>query len=233
MAKIIVALDGMNVKQALDLAKKLSGQNVIFKVNDLLDDRGIDIVSMLREFGEVMDDPKFFDIPNTVGTRVRKHASHKPLFITVHGQNIRILQAAAANRGDSMILAVSVLTTIGEEECNLNLGGPVKAKVLQYARNAVLAQAQGLVSSAQELEFLSAFPETKSLIKVTPAIRPAWYKDPKDDQARPTTPEIAIRAGADYIVIGRPITKAADPLEALQRTIDEVNEAEANMENDR
>jgi orotidine-5'-phosphate decarboxylase len=147
------------------------------------------------------------------------------LFITVHGQNIAILRNAVKNCGDSKILAITVLTSIGEEECSLNLGGPVKAKVLQFARNAVLAGAHGIVCSARELIFLSNYPETHGLIKVTPAIRPEWYHDPKDDQARPTTIETAVLAGADYLVIGRPIITAPRPKIALLRSMAEVEEA--------
>jgi orotidine-5'-phosphate decarboxylase len=127
------------------------------------------------------------------------------------------------------ILGVTVLTSMNEEECNLSFGAPVKAKVLQFARNAVLAGLYGIVCSPLELEFLSKFPETDSLIKVTPGIRPQWHIDPSDDQSRITTPAKAVKMGSDYLVIGRPILKADDPLEAFLKTKDEVEKAEAGL----
>lgn len=227
MTKIIVALDGMDVKSALLLAGKLGSEDVLFKVNDLLDDdEGLKIIGMLNAHGSVMDDPKLHDIPNTVKNRVKKHTRMTPVFITVHAAGgIAMMKAAVENCGQSKILAVTVLTSLNEEECNINLGGSVKAKVLQYARNAVLAGVHGIVCSPKELEFLSQFPELTNLIKVTPGIRPAWHLDPKDDQSRVTTPAKAVQMGADYIVIGRPIVKAEDPVEAVRKTKQEIMDA--------
>lgn len=227
MAKIIVALDGMGVISALSLAKKLAGENVLFKANDLLDDEeGINIIAMLNGYGSVMADPKLHDIPNTVKNRVVKYARMTPVFITVHASGgIAMMRAAVENCGQSKILAVTVLTSLSEEECHNNLGGPVKVKVLQYARNAVLAGVHGIVCSPKELEFLSQFPELKILTKVTPGIRPVWHLDPKDDQSRVTTPARAVKLGTDYMVIGRPIVKAEDPVEAVRKTKQEIMDA--------
>lgn len=226
MAKpmIIVALDGMNYENALQLAEKLSQSGVLFKANDLLDDIGPAVLATLGKFGGVMADPKLHDIPNTVANRVKKYAVYNPGMLTVHASGgVAMMRKAAENHKG--ILAVTVLTTLGEEECTLNLGGPVKAKVLQYARNAVLANVYGIVCSAQELEFLSKFPELDHLVKVTPGIRPAWHIDPKDDQKRIVTPAQATKLGADYIVIGRPIVEAADPVEAVRKTKEEIEAA--------
>lgn len=224
--KIIVALDDLSREDALLLADKLSTENVIFKANDLLDDGGADIIMSLKNKGGVMADPKLHDIPNTVKNRVKKYAATNPDFITVHASGgIAMMRAAVENCGDSKILAVTVLTSLNEKECTINLGGPIKAKVLQYARNAALAGVHGIVCSPKELEFLSQFPELKTLIKVTPGIRPGWHLDPKDDQSRVTTPADAIKMGADYIVIGRPIVKAKDPLQAIRDTQKEIMDA--------
>ncbi len=227
MAKIIVALDGMTVGNALSLARKLTSEGVLFKANDLLDDEGgVEIIALLNAHGSVMDDPKLHDIPNTVKNRIKKHVKKNPMFITVHASGgIAMMRAAVENCGESKILAVTVLTSLSEEECHNNLGGPVKVKVLQYARNAVLAGVHGIVCSPKELEFLSQFPELKNLIKVTPGIRPVWHLDPKDDQSRVTTPAQAVNLGADYMVIGRPIVKAEDPVEAVRKTKQEIMDA--------
>ncbi len=224
MAKIIVALDGLSVETALSLAANLFCSNVIFKVNDLLDsESGLKIIEKLSIYGKVMDDPKFHDIPNTVKNRIMKHIIYNPLFITVHASGgVAMMRAAVQNCDESKILAVTVLTSLGEEECNINLGGPTKAKVLQYARNAVLAGVHGIVSSPQELKFLSQFPELGCLIKVTPGIRPKWHIDPNDDQSRITTPADAVKMGSDYLVIGRPIVGSDDPVEAIRKTKEEI-----------
>lgn len=224
---IIVALDDLGRDKALSLAKKLREARVIVKVNDLLDDPGPKIITELRDLGvEVMDDPKLHDIPNTVKTRAKKHAAYRPKFITVHASGgVAMMRAAVEGAGNSKILAVTVLTSLGEEECNINLGGPVKVKVLQFARNALLAGVYGIVCSPQELKFLSGFAELKSLIKVTPGIRPKWHIDPKDDQSRITTPYDAVMLGADYGVIGRPIVKSDDPVQAVWKTQEEIESA--------
>ncbi len=227
ITKIIVALDGMKHGEALKLAEKLSGRDILFKVNDLLDDReGPSVIETLRHHGSVMVDSKLHDIPNTVKNRIIKYAKYKPEFITVHASGgIEMMRMAAMNSSESAILAVTVLTSLGGEECNINLGGSVKAKVLQYAHNAVLAGVHGIVCSPNELEFLSKFPELKSLIKVTPGIRPKWHFDPKDDQSRVTTPADAARMGADYLVIGRPIVEADNPVEAVKKIQEEISNA--------
>jgi orotidine-5'-phosphate decarboxylase len=223
MTRIIVALDDLSVDDALLLAKKLSDEDVVFKVNDLLDDRGPEIIAALGEYGGVMADPKLHDIPNTVKNRIKKYIIHGPDFITVHASGgVPMMKAAVENRGDSGILAVTVLTSLNEDECKSIFGGSVKDKVLQHVRNAVLACAQGIVCSPKELEFLSETDEFKNLIKVTPGIRPRWSLTPNDDQSRVMTPYNAARKGADYIVIGRPIVQAKDPLEAVKKTKDEI-----------
>lgn len=229
---IIVALDDLEIGKALGLARTLEGAEVLFKANDLLDDNlGLGVIKELKTYGGVMADPKLHDIPNTVKNRIKKFVYFKPDFITVHASGgIEMMRAAVENCGNSKILAVTVLTSLGEEECNINLGGPVKAKVLQYARNAVIAGVHGIVCSANELEFLSKFPELKSLIRVTPGIRPIWHLDANDDQSRVTTPAKAVEYGTNYMVIGRPIVKANDPVEAVKKTKAEIEEAENKKE---
>lgn len=225
--KIIVALDGLSSEAAYALASNLLELDVLVKVNDLLDYPGPNIIGQLVEGGlGVMADPKFHDIPNTVGNRVLKLSQYRPTFITVHASGgIEMMRKAVESaKLYSSILAVTVLTSLGEEECHLNFGGPVKAKVLQFSRNAVLAGVHGIVCSGQELEFLAKFPELANLTKVVPGIRPKWHVK-ADDQKRVVTPADAVRCGADYLVIGRPIVEANDPVEAIKRTQQEIAEA--------
>lgn len=229
MAEIIVALDDLTPADALALAEKLSGTGVLFKANDLLDDPGPAIIKALAGFGGVMADPKFHDIPNTMKNRVKKFAVLGPKFITVHASaGVPAMRAAVEKCGDSQILAVTVLTSLSEDECNLIFGAPVKAKVLQFARDALLAGVHGIVCSPKELEFLKGFPELAGLIKVTPGIRPVWHFG-TEDQARVTTPADAVKMGANYLVIGRPIVKAKDPAEAVRKTQDEIAVARENV----
>lgn len=223
MTRIIVALDDLSIDDALSLAKKLSEEDVVFKVNDLLDDKGPEIIAALGEYGGVMADPKLHDIPNTVKNRIKKYVIHAPDLVTIHASGgIPMMKAAVENRGDSSILAVTVLTSLSDDECNAIFGCSAKDKVLQLVGDAVSAGVQGIVCSPKELEFLSEVDEFKNLIKVTPGIRPCWNLTLKDDQSRVMTPYNAARKGADYIVIGRPIVQAKDPVEAVRKTKEEI-----------
>ncbi len=229
---IIVALDDMDEMEGVALAQQLSGKGLLFKGNDILDsDMGLGIIPLLNQHGGVMADPKLYDIPKTVANRTKKFAKYGPVLLTVHASGgIPMMQAAVANCGNTMILGVTVLTSFSSEECILNFGNPPSAEVLKLARDAALAGAHGIVCSPEELAFLRKFPELKNLIRVTPGIRPKWHLDPNDDQARIATPAYAVRNGADYIVIGRPITMAKDPIEAAYKTIEEVKAAMAELE---
>ncbi|MFH1173324.1 MAG: orotidine-5'-phosphate decarboxylase, partial [bacterium] len=225
--EIMLALDGMSIDDAILLAKKLSGLGAIFKVNDLLDtDYGLKIIPMLSEFGLVVADAKYHDIPDTVDRRVAKCASYKPFAITIHASGgIAMMRAAVKSAGESKIMAVTVLTSISEEVSNINFGAPTKAKVLQYAREAVLAGVHGIVCSVKELNFLAHkdYSETHGLIKMTPGIRPPDLTVKNDDQAR--TGNIVDAITSDYLVIGRPITKANDPVEAFKTIQQQIDEA--------
>jgi len=233
---IIVALDGMTVDDALAMSTKLGDSVWGFKANDLLDRK--DGLTLLIQTGAnfgLFADPKFHDIPNTVRNRVGNLIStlyHNIDFLTVHASGGVPMMRAAVEAVEFIgcgtnILAVTVLTSLGEDQCNLTFGAPVKAKVLQFARNALVARAHGIVCSGKELEFLAGFPELDNLIKVVAGIR--FAKGDEHDQARVMTPGKAIKLGADYLVIGRTITNADDPVAAAQRALDEVKTAREEM----
>ncbi len=244
-SKIIVALDGMLWVDAIELAEKLKGEVWGLKANDLLDKTGTrDVIYALKKYGKVMADPKLCDIPNTIRNRIEVYfgkalkGPHNELVMDVNLQadivtvmacsGMEALREARKVKAElkvsTEIAAVTVLTSLNEEECNINLGGPVKAKVLQYARNAVLADCDAIVCSAQELLFLKQFSELQGLKRITPGIRPKGVK--ADDQKRINTPEEAVKNGADRLVIGRAITEAEDPLAATQSINEEVEKAE-------
>lgn len=244
-SKIIVALDGMNENDSFELAEILKGEVWGFKANDLLDKMGSrECIYALRKYGKVMADPKLYDIPNTMKNRIKVYfgeveeesetataieSTYQADIVTVMAcSGIDALIGVAKTKSElkipTNIAVVTVLTSFDEEECNINLGGPVKAKVLQYARSAVLAGCDAIVCSAQELLFLEQHSELQALKRITPGIRPKGVK--ADDQKRINTPEEAVKNGADKLVIGRAITEVEDPLAAVQSINKEVEKAE-------
>ena len=195
-SKVIVALDGMPVQRALTLARHLRGLVWGFKVNDLL---FTDIMPKLKRSGRVFADAKLHDIPNSVANSVRRLSSLGVNMITVHSSGGRdMMRAAVKVRGRSDIIAVTVLTS-------------QKGDRLLFKKRVSDARAsgvQGIVCSAHELP-------VNGMKTIVPGIRPDGYSK-KDDQKRTATPKQAIGAGADYLVIGRPITDANNPLMVLR-----------------
>ena len=218
---IIVALDLPNQQKALELAEKLAPLVGAFKVGkQLFISSGPDVVRKLRATGaKVFLDLKLHDIPNTVAKAVIAATDLGVQMTTVHASGGTEMLAAAENaaheqaamlRADPLlVLAVTVLTSMDEGNlAELGVGGNVQEQVLRLAKLATVAGLRGLVCSPQEIEMLRA--ELGDDIQlVTPGIRPASSQP--DDQKRTLTPAEAITAGANWLVIGRPITGAADP----------------------
>ncbi len=214
---VIVALDGMNREQALACAKNLNGLVWGFKVNDLLVDCGVEIISALSDYGKVFADPKLNDIPNTVSNSVKKLAHAGADIITVHGSaGVPALERAQAAAGDCGIFAITVLTSFSVEGAQEVFGQSVQDAVLHFAGLAKRAGVRGVVCSPHELQLLKSESSLSDLARITPGVRPAWYQK-QDDQSRVMTPEAAIAEGASLLVIGRPITSAEDPREAAQK----------------
>ena len=169
---------------------------------------------------QIFVDLKFFDVPATVASAVKRLRNRGVTFATVHG-NQSIMQAAAAAKGDVKILAVTVLTSLDRGDLDdLGFKCDVEALVLSRARRALEAGCDGVISSGLEAEKLRQFIEQRLLV-ITPGIRPVDNR-PADDQKRVVSVEQAFTSGADYIVVGRPIRDAADPraaAEAIQSTI--------------
>jgi orotidine-5'-phosphate decarboxylase len=137
-----------------------------------------------------------------------------------------------SKKGNSKVLGVTVLTSLGGEICELIYGATPGAKVLQFARDSKLAGLDGLVCSPKETVLLRSRRELPGLILVNPGVRPAWAV--KGDQARTETPFGAIEAGADYLVIGRPITnppaEIGTPINAANKIAEEIAAAIAAKE---
>jgi orotidine-5'-phosphate decarboxylase len=230
-----VALDVDTIEQAEVLVSQLAPYVGAFKVGlQLATGNNLSqIIEMIHRYhSRVFVDLKLHDIPETVLKATKKIASLSPMLLNVHASaGVKAMTAAVQNQGMSKILAVTVLTSLGEEETHLLFGNPVKAMVLKFARDAKTAGVYGLVCSAKEVEFLRAQPELASLCLVTPGIRPEWAK--KNDQERVTTPAQAVEFGTDYEVIGRPITeppeKIGSPVDAVKLIIEEIKAAEEKM----
>ncbi len=163
---------------------------------------------------KVFADLKFFDVPETVRAAVRNVAGRGVTFTTVHG-NDAIMRAAAEDKGDVKVLAVTVLTSLDQGDLqDLGFSCDVGELVLSRARRALEIGLDGVISSGLEAPRLRGHLGERFLV-VTPGIRPVFNK-PADDQKRTVDVEDAFRGGADYIVVGRPIRAAADPRAAAE-----------------
>lgn len=213
---IIVALDYPDAGQALAMAQRLNPSDVRLKVGkELFTAAGPALVESLQQLGfELFLDLKFHDIPNTVAGALKSAAGLGVWMVNVHASGGRRMLEAAANAisqvsNPPLLTAVTVLTSMGVEE--LGELGITATPAEQVKRLALLAQSvgiEGVVCSAQEAQMLRQACGDDFLL-VTPGIRPAGSQ--KDDQTRIMTPQEAQQAGVNYMVIGRPITQAAEP----------------------
>jgi orotidine-5'-phosphate decarboxylase len=177
---------------------------------------------LLSRGKKVFVDLKLFDIPATVGKAVAQVAKLGAHFVTVHGQDA-MLRAAVAARGPSLkVLAVTALTSLDRGDLeDLGFDCDVEALVLSRARRALEIGCDGVVSSGLEVKRIKDEARGK-LLAVVPGIRPVQNDD---DQKRVVTPGQAIRDGADYLVVGRPIREARDPRAAAEAIQQEIAEA--------
>ena len=216
--RIIVALDVDRPELAKEMVKRCESRVGYFKVGlQLFMASYFEVVDWILERGhKVMLDLKFFDIPETVKLAVEQVNSRGVSLATIHG-NDAIIKAAMEARGDLQLLAVTVLTSFGEEDLRaMGMTQSVEELVLFRARRALELGCDGVVSSGLEAERLRRDLGDKLLI-VTPGIRPgANVRDGSDDQKRIITAGRAIATGADHVVVGRPITKAEEPLAVIE-----------------
>jgi orotidine-5'-phosphate decarboxylase len=186
---------------------------------------GMEVVRELQARGkDVFLDLKFYDIPETVKRAVAQVAKTGVRFLTVHG-SASIMRAAVEGRGDSKLklLAVTVLTSFGPEDMEeLGFHGEIADLVEHRARKAVACGIDGLVASPLEAAALRKIVGADTIL-VTPGVRSAGAA--KGDQKRVSTPAQAVRDGADYLVIGRQITRASDPAAEAQRVLQEITAA--------
>jgi orotidine-5'-phosphate decarboxylase len=223
--KIIVALDVPTAQGARELIKAIGGTVGFFKVgNQLFTSAGPDIIKEVRASGsKVFLDLKYHDIPNTVRHAIESASALGVDMLTIHLSGGRAMcEAAVVGRGMSsvFILGVTVLTSLDDAALSeIGFRGSVEDEVLLLAELAKNVGITGLVASPRELGILhERFGAL--FTTVIPGIRPAWSES--GDQKRILTPRQAVEAGADYLVIGRPITASKDPKGAVQRIIEEL-----------
>jgi orotidine-5'-phosphate decarboxylase len=219
-SRIIVALDFAGVEQARAFVARVTPENCRLKVGKELFTRGGP--ALVREFVgrgfDVFLDLKFHDIPNTVAQACAAAADLGVWMVNVHalgGEKMMgaAREAIAASGKPTHLIAVTILTSMDEAQlAGIGLAGKVEDHVLRLAKLARHSGLDGVVCSPREAPMLRA-ELGKDFLLVTPGVRPAGAAT--DDQSRITTPAQAVRNGSDYLVIGRPITAAPDPLTAM------------------
>lgn len=227
-SRIIVALDFPTSEAAMELAVRLDSQQCRVKIGkELFTLAGPGFVEKLMKQGfDVFLDLKFHDIPNTVAAACRAAANLGVWMVNVHafgGRKMLLAAREALADTEIQLIAVTLLTSLNQD--GLHELGITDTPEIIVQRLALLAQdcgLDGVVCSAQEAAQLRK-KVNQNFCLVTPGIR--FPENNSDDQARVTTPELAIAHGADYLVVGRPITRAPDPLQALQRFNEAVTSA--------
>jgi orotidine-5'-phosphate decarboxylase len=232
MAKVFVALDFPSEEQAWQMAEKLHPQNPFFKVGlELFVATGPSFVHRLTAAGaEVFLDLKFHDIPNTVAGAIRSSMALGARYVNGHcgGGEAMIRAAVEAARKEAerlgvqmpTLLGVTVLTSLDDQAVQ-QIGFPrsASAQVKHFVELAQDCGLDGVVCSAEEISLVKSLAG-RSFLTMVPGIRPAGAE--KGDQKRTLTPAEAVAAGADCLVVGRPVTGAADPRLALSQILQEV-----------
>ncbi len=219
--RIVVALDYANPQDALALARRLDPAICRLKVGkELFTAAGPQLVQALIDRGyDIFLDLKFHDIPTTVGKACEAASRLGVWMLNVHASGGSDMMQAARDGVERsgrtpLLIAVTVLTSMNQQTLNqIGVAGDLRSQVLNLARMTRQSGLDGVVCSAQEASMLRA-EIGPGFCLVTPGIRPASAS--LDDQSRVVTPAQAIANGADYLVIGRPITQAENPLSALQ-----------------
>ena len=227
--KIFVALDTTDLDRALELSRNLVGLVGGFKIGkEFFTALGPNGVLAVAKLGmPIFLDLKFHDIPATVNGAVRAALPLKPFMLNVHAAGgAEMLRAAVDAAGDGpdrpLVLAVTMLTSLDDDDLkSIGVAASSEEQVLRLAQLAKDQGIDGVVCSAREVAVLRKVlgPDFKLVV---PGIRPTWAA--ADDQKRIVTPTDAIVLGADYLVIGRPITATADPADVARRIADELDQ---------
>ncbi|MGB4450188.1 MAG: orotidine-5'-phosphate decarboxylase [Tepidanaerobacteraceae bacterium] len=223
-SKVIIALDTPDEQKALELVKLLKHKVSVFKVGlELFCSQGPVIVNKINDLGcKVFLDLKFHDIPNTVAGAARAALSTGAVMFNVHASGGREMLRKVRETVDSadlpekpIVIAVTVLTSLDESDLNdINIS---KSPLEQVKTLALLTKESGLDGVVASPREITAIREVagQDFVIVTPGVRPAWAQ--AGDQKRIMTPAEALDAGASYIVVGRPVTAAPNPVEAIDK----------------
>jgi orotidine-5'-phosphate decarboxylase len=228
--RLIVGLDLPHAPAALDLVAALGDDVGFYKIGlGMLTTGGLALANELKASGKrVFLDMKLFDIGATVEAAVRGIAAFGLDYLTVHGDP-HVVRAAVTGRGGAptRILAVTVLTSLdrGDLDDALIRNGALADIVVDRARAAFAAGADGVIASPREAAAIRALPEAQGRLIVTPGVRPEGAAS--GDQKRIATPAAALRAGADHIVVARPVIAAPDPRRAARAILAEIGTVSA------
>jgi orotidine-5'-phosphate decarboxylase len=229
--KLIIALDVETPTKALDLVRQLHGVAGMFKVgSQLFTSAGPQIVRDITALdAKVFLDLKFHDIPHQVAGAARAASELGVSLFTVHASGgsemMRRAVEAVSDAGETKVLAITVLTSIDQNVLSqIGVSSSPGDSVLRLVKLAQAAGVDGVVASPQEIETIRRAVPNQNFLIVTPGIRPSTSQS--EDQKRTATPAAAINAGASYLVVGRPITGAADPLEAAREIVIEMERSE-------
>lgn len=198
---VIVALDRISKEKAIEIARELSGKVWGFKVHDLFIRYGAEIISLLKPFGKVFLDMKYHDIPATVGAEVRASVHHGADLISVHAEGGVPMLRAAVSEGGARVVAIGELTSAYNP-----------TRIRERALRAHMGGVSAMTGAAQDIAIIKEVDQGLKII--TPGIRAPG--EPKDDQVRTASPREALKAGANLLVIGRPIIESREPLKALK-----------------
>jgi orotidine-5'-phosphate decarboxylase len=232
--RLIVALDVDTEEKAVELAEKLKNDVRFFKIGfELFSSCGPAIVRRIKETdSDIFLDLKLHDIPNTVSKAAAVATRLGVYMFNVHAlggydmmkKTMEIVEEEAERQGIERpkVIAVTILTSMDEAGLKrIGVGGSIKEEVLKLAKLAKDAGLDGVVASPSEAKMIRQ-EMGKNFLIVTPGVRPAWAA--ASDQKRIATPRAAIADGADFIVVGRPITEAINPIEAAREILKEIEE---------
>jgi len=217
--KVIVAIDNNNLKESKELILHLKEDAFAFKIGyEFFFNFGIEgFKKIVPDSTKIFIDLKLHDIPNTVAQGIHAINKLNPYFTTIHLSGGDEMQKAAYfSKGKVKLLGVSILTSIDNEQAKkYYFNKNIDEIITNFANYALFNQLDGIVCSPKEIRIIKKIVSNKMLI-ITPGIRTKKFNISNDDQKRTMTPKEAIEEGANYLVIGRPITQSQDPLKTLK-----------------
>ena len=217
MNRVILPLDNKPWDESLDIMRQTQGRVWGWKIRRQIFEKGLDFLTIAKKYGRVMVDFKFADIPSAIAEAVELF--NMADIITLKCDTLFNPYDYQLDTYAPKLAGVTVLTTMTIQDVELVYNGAgMREQIQKFASIAEHYDYGYLVCSAADIAFL----ENTGIKKICPGIRPKWYQDENDDQQRTMTPADAIKAGAEYLVIGRPILKAENMIEALNLTNEEI-----------